>query len=1735
MHRYRHTVLERGLAAAVLGLGCLAFAAPTRADDASGTTAVAQARIGGLTKSALLVQGEYDALRVAAHADLSPRTALTAEAWVKRDPTTGCGTIIGRDRDAGWWFGVCDGRLRFSPGGGLGAAATGQRVLPEGRWAHVAVAYDGVTARFYVDGVPDASVRLGRALAATLGELGIGADTTLGAVLPGKLDLVRLWRLARDGDAIASARHASLARQPGLVAEWTMDGHGRDLVGGHDGEALGGASFSFDGAQPRDVLVPLITSSVQVDGRCDPSEYGSAARAAVDTLSAPRVLLQATASDVYACLAGLPRTGGLNGNAALYVDRNGSGAQVAEAGDLRIMISARGTVQTDEGDGRGGWRRIELLDADWDAARDAPAGTVNQEVWSAEFRIRRALLDRPAVPDRPAMFRAAVGASDRSTTAVDAFWPHGTLEASPATWAMAELADEAGIPPRTTFEGRVIRLQDGGRDEGLAGAIVQLLALDEDRLTLVDEVVTDGGGRWTLGYPGALPDAFVVREIDPRGATSVRAAAGADGEARGANALYYAMDPGEETTSARFAGATFVDAVALAEPSPLDRHFLVVYAPPVTEDDLAELLRARRLQGFATRSISTTELDRSVAGRDLAEKVQRWLRDRWTAVDDDGEPVYALLVGRGDAIPVRDIGWHDNDHRDPDGPGWYPAWPTDWYYADLDSGWDANGNGFHGELLRCPPGMTYPDPEADDGVRDCPEAGSLTREGPFGALRGPEDDFVPDIAVGRLAVNTPAEVRAAVRSALAAEADGGAAKHRALLAGAFRSFEGRSRLEAERRFVPGGSAGADPWLRAPWDGTKPFGDDTAEDLDARALPVLRGGFRETYRLYETTAPSGDPSLAPSRRAPEGALSRAALEERWQLGRAGLVLIAGLGAPDAILAPHWVRDWDGNGQIEQPNSDLTCAGRPIPELGTTGPPCPELWVERLIDGSFAVLSGAPPVVVANAGGTGAVAYELEGLDARGGVTGLRYGPPALAGAMPVRGAAAAWLGALGSVAPGALDDYQAEVARGLVATSPLRLGDAAWQAAAALASAAPHDMRSYGMVLFGDPAASYWGNAADTAGAWPQDGGSWHARGSSGRSGPMLPEVAWGSPPAANASPPVVDRAGTLYAASGADTVRIAPSGVELARGSVAGLPPAQTPFAPAASADGVFRVYGDRLLRFDGALAHRDTQTLPGPATGAPRIDGDGAVWVPTIAGMVRATATALTTFGRFGPAIGPAVVLPTGAVAWSSSRGTIVRWSPVGDGAGDATEIAGPGIGQLTDLAAGADGTLFAGSDDGRLYAFPPDRAPWNARVGGVVAARPTIAGDGTLFAASRAGTVVAFAPGSPIEAWREVLPGAIVAPLAVDGAHVYAVAGDALYALDVATGARSWAVPLGGAVDGRSAPVIGAERALYVTRADGSLLALRDAGWAIAPSGVTLDTAQPAEGATISWRDNSTGETGFRVWLCLSDGACADVGTTAPNATRLVVGRLPTPPGAAVWARVQALGGGGAAGFALQPGEAGQGSELADSVLALPAAAGSPAPSAVRAEVQTAERVRLTWSVGGDTAGLLGFTIRRAAPGEAFVDVAVLPADARRFVDRGLRAATRYEWEVVADFEFGQSAAPSVSATTLARANRGPLELRALPGQGDVLLTWRDEVPDEMGWLIERRAPGTAHYDTVGRLEPGATRFVDRLWLAEGFYHYRVYATLDGATSQVAEIGVDVTSVARTSVFLPYAAMRR
>jgi len=704
--------------------------------------------VAGPSRRSLAVEGEYDAVRVPHHADLNPRSALTIELWVKHRIVRNCGTLVGKDRQSSYWFGLCDGRLRFQASGG--ASADGTAVIPEGRWTHVAISYDGSRHSFYVNGQLDRRTSDGNApLTANGADLVIGADAMPGVSFRGKIDHLRLWSIARSEQEIQGGRFATLGSQPGLVAEWQLDGNAHDLVGRHDGQIASGGAYSFDGVLPRDLMIPLVSSPVNLDGQCEPSEYGGAERVAVDSLEAPATYVRTDNRDIHVCFEDMPRPRSQNGTAVIYMDRDLGRDDPAQPGDYRLSINMRSTLAADEGDGQGAYKRLDLTAGTWEAVQ-----VTDTDAWSAEFRLPRSFLERPADPEDPYAMGLAFSQSAASGTGGAPFWPVGAEGGRPSTWSTVTLADESGLPPRTTFSGSVQQQLDESDSDGLAGATIQLFLEEKDGVVLADSIPTDTGGRYELEYEGHLPEAFLVREIDPRGATSVSADAGADGDAAGPNLLTYEVARDGPAQSRTYSGALFLDVVGPPIPQLLRQHYLIVYSAPVSEDDLWPIVEAKRHQGFVVVPVSVRDLERTGSGRDLAERIHNWLKAYWETVEP--EPVYALLIGRGDRIPVRDVGWMDNDHRDPTRPTYYPAWPTDWYYADVDSEWDADGDGYFGEFMRCQPGDTYPDPE---GERDCPEPGSLSREGPFGALRTVDDDFRPEISVGRIAVNEPGEVR----------------------------------------------------------------------------------------------------------------------------------------------------------------------------------------------------------------------------------------------------------------------------------------------------------------------------------------------------------------------------------------------------------------------------------------------------------------------------------------------------------------------------------------------------------------------------------------------------------------------------------------------------------------------------------------------------------------------------------------------------------------------------------------------------------------------------------------------------------------------------------------------------------------------------------------------------------------------------------------------------------------
>ena len=82
---------------------------------------------------------------------MNTNTALmTVEAWVFCNDLNGFQAFVARHYTTSLWFGLTGNHLRFYRSGGTFVDSDGTLVVR--RWTHVAVTYDGSTARFFING-----------------------------------------------------------------------------------------------------------------------------------------------------------------------------------------------------------------------------------------------------------------------------------------------------------------------------------------------------------------------------------------------------------------------------------------------------------------------------------------------------------------------------------------------------------------------------------------------------------------------------------------------------------------------------------------------------------------------------------------------------------------------------------------------------------------------------------------------------------------------------------------------------------------------------------------------------------------------------------------------------------------------------------------------------------------------------------------------------------------------------------------------------------------------------------------------------------------------------------------------------------------------------------------------------------------------------------------------------------------------------------------------------------------------------------------------------------------------------------------------------------------------------------------------------------------------------------------------------------------------------------------------
>lgn len=150
-----------------------------------------QNRFGG---SAAYFDGAGDYLSLAAHADFVFGTgAFTIEAWIY--PVANTNLIIGNSttsEDTSWQLVVsAAGKLQFLTL--VTSLATGATTITLNAWSHVAVSFDGVAYRVYLNGVMDGSGAVTKNMS-TSADVRIGTNNSLSSYYSGYIDDLRITK-----------------------------------------------------------------------------------------------------------------------------------------------------------------------------------------------------------------------------------------------------------------------------------------------------------------------------------------------------------------------------------------------------------------------------------------------------------------------------------------------------------------------------------------------------------------------------------------------------------------------------------------------------------------------------------------------------------------------------------------------------------------------------------------------------------------------------------------------------------------------------------------------------------------------------------------------------------------------------------------------------------------------------------------------------------------------------------------------------------------------------------------------------------------------------------------------------------------------------------------------------------------------------------------------------------------------------------------------------------------------------------------------------------------------------------------------------------------------------------------------------------------------------------------------------------------------------------------------------
>lgn len=170
-----------------------------------GDVALGQAgALPGDPDTAAAFRGSGAAVRIPSARSLSPRHALTLEAWVKPSATGGFRAIA--DKAKQYLLGIADGRVVFRVWRSARRTTVlrSRPVVDAGTWQHVVATYDGRSMHVYRDGVQVAGRARTGVLRRTPAQLRLAPSADGSGAFRGDLDEVALYRRALTPSAVSA-------------------------------------------------------------------------------------------------------------------------------------------------------------------------------------------------------------------------------------------------------------------------------------------------------------------------------------------------------------------------------------------------------------------------------------------------------------------------------------------------------------------------------------------------------------------------------------------------------------------------------------------------------------------------------------------------------------------------------------------------------------------------------------------------------------------------------------------------------------------------------------------------------------------------------------------------------------------------------------------------------------------------------------------------------------------------------------------------------------------------------------------------------------------------------------------------------------------------------------------------------------------------------------------------------------------------------------------------------------------------------------------------------------------------------------------------------------------------------------------------------------------------------------------------------------------------------------------